>query len=253
MNKEQEKVTEGIVNLLESGASEQEIYATIEEFKEKFADYGRDRRSAIEFHLRNVERLLMPTQTTTVAMRALQGTPGSNQQSELPTAAEEKDSQQQQQQLEPVVSSGTASSETNKATAASTDNKPAPLTTQDPKALFQYLVNHLEVSPEQGAALKDSRFVAQELDGHLEKALKVLEELKSRLTKCGEDLEAEFDNVRSILTPTQAAKFLIWVANNGACMHMLNELWSRAYGLSSDPLDAEPSEAASSPDEKQPS
>ena len=73
MQQEQEKVTEGISMLLESGASEAEMYENIEKFKEKFADYGVDRRSAIDFHLRNIERLLMPTQTTTIAMHALQG------------------------------------------------------------------------------------------------------------------------------------------------------------------------------------
>ena len=40
--------------VLKSGASDPEIYNSIEMFKEKFADYGRDRRSAMEFHLRNV-------------------------------------------------------------------------------------------------------------------------------------------------------------------------------------------------------
>ena len=45
----------------------------------------------------------------------------------------------------------------------------------------------------------------------------------------GQDLDAEFSEIRSILTPRQAAKFLVWVANNGACMHMLNELWSKSY------------------------
>ena len=63
---EQQKLTEVLDELLKSGASEAEIYTKIEEYKEKFADYGRDRRSAIEFHLRNIERLLMPTQTTSV-------------------------------------------------------------------------------------------------------------------------------------------------------------------------------------------
>ena len=52
---------------------ESEMYEQIEFFKEKFADYGRDRRSAIEFHLKNVARLLMPTSTTSVAIRALSG------------------------------------------------------------------------------------------------------------------------------------------------------------------------------------
>lgn len=77
--------------------------------------------------------------------------------------------------------------------------------------------------------MKDSRLVAQEMDSYLESSLTVLSELRDRLAQTGEDLETEFNNVRSILTPTQAAKFLVWVANNAACMHMLNELWDRVY------------------------
>jgi hypothetical protein len=99
----------------------------------------------------------------------------------------------------------------------------------DPKGLFQYLVRYLEITPEQATAMKDSRWVAQEMDGCLEKAMGVLEELRQRLAQTGEDLESEFNNVRAILTPTQAAKFLVWVANNAACMHMLEELWDRVY------------------------
>ena len=90
-------------------------------------------------------------------------------------------------------------------------------------------MQYLEVTSQQAAAMKDSRLVAQEMDGCLESALGVLSELRQRLAQTGEDLETEFYNIRSILTPTQAAKFLIWVANNDACMHMLNELWDRVY------------------------
>jgi len=71
-NQQQIDSTKVLDELLKSGkASESEIYAKIEEYKEKFADYGRDRRSAMEFHLRNVERLLMPTQTTSFIMNTL--------------------------------------------------------------------------------------------------------------------------------------------------------------------------------------
>ena len=223
MREEQEKVTEGIVALLESGASDAEIYENIETFKEKFADYGRDRRSAIEFHLRNIERLLMPTQTTTVIAHALQG--GQHEQQQKKQSAENSEAVATTVPSAPAVATTEAAAPVPESAATSK----GPPQTQDPKALFQYLVNMLEVSPEQGAALKDSRFVAQELDSQLEKSFKLLDELKERLTQCGEDLESEFDNVRSILTPTQSAKFLVWVANNGACMHMLNELWSRVY------------------------
>ena len=220
-------MTEGLDELLKSGASETEVHATIEEFKEKFADYGRDRRSAIEFHLRNVERLLMPTKTTSVAMRALGGSSAPQEQAALPVVS-------------PTASTiSVASTPADSSVFALDASNPA----LQPKAMFQFLVNYLQVTPEQAAALKDSRWVAQELDESLMEALKTAEELRTRLMQCGEDLEAEFDTVRSILTPTQAAKFLVWVANNSACMHMLNELWSRVY--------PQPSEAAAVDDDEQ--
>lgn len=238
MQKEQEKLTEVIDESLKSGASETEIYATIEEFKEKFADYGRDRRSAIEFHLRNVERLLMPTQTTAVAMRALHGTAMPNV-SLLPGGVDTKSPSvngasdsggasavSPPKPVSPISTSSAASADTAADSVLALDTSNPALV---PKEMFQFLVNYLDVTPEQAVALKDSRWVAHELDQTLVKSLAVLDELRSRLIKCGEDLETEFNNVRAVLTPTQAAKFLVWVANNGACMHMLNELWTRSY------------------------
>jgi len=129
LNQEQDKLTEGLNALLKSGASEAEIYARIEEYKEKFADYGRDRRSAIEFHLRNVERLLMPTKTTSVAMRALHG--GS-----APAVATGT------QVVSPTESTDSAAPLDSSVLAVDTAN-PA----LQPKAMFQYLVNYLQVSP----------------------------------------------------------------------------------------------------------
>eukprot|EP00566_Odontella_aurita_P014943 CAMPEP_0113554402 /NCGR_PEP_ID=MMETSP0015_2-20120614/16129_1 /TAXON_ID=2838 /ORGANISM="Odontella" /LENGTH=344 /DNA_ID=CAMNT_0000455539 /DNA_START=129 /DNA_END=1160 /DNA_ORIENTATION=- /assembly_acc=CAM_ASM_000160 len=230
--KEQEKITTGLDSLLKSGASESEIYGQIEEFKEKFADYGRDRRTAIEFHLRNVARLLMPTTTTSVAMRALHGGPISSvSRTSIPSASKCSKAQSsealatpatpKQPKASPVVISPSNSAAAQSDSSLKSEQHP-PL---EPKALFQYLVNYLEVTPEQASALKDSRSVAKELDSSLQQALAVHDELSKRLTQVGEDLEAEMNSVRAILTPTQAAKFLVWVANNGACMHMLNELW----------------------------
>jgi hypothetical protein len=242
---EQSKVTEDIHNLLKSGASEADIFATLEEFKEKYADYGKSRRSSIEFHLRQIERLLMPTQTTSVVMHAIQGgslvpatQTNTTDSGELTVNTPDDTSS--------ILSSASAAellSTTLSPSSASVASAPTvtdssdfgALTTSastqrlDPKSLFQYLVQHLEVTPQQAAAMKDSRLVAQEMDGCLESALGVLSELRQRLAQTGDDLETEFYNIRSILTPTQAAKFLIWVANNDACMHMLNELWDRVY------------------------
>jgi hypothetical protein len=274
-------VTQDIQNLLASGASEADIFATLEEFKEKYADYGKSRRSGIEFHLRQIERLLKPTQTTSIVMHAIQGGGAAAAAAAAATATEiittTKAPKDPSSLLLPIshnshttvastaslqsvlshnedthllVAPSTSTSTTPSplvmnTTAATTHSSssifpPAPLPLPaasaakqqqqlDPKALFQYLVNYLEVTPQQAAAMKDSRFVARELDGILDSSLRVLYELRRRLAETGEDLEAEFANVRSILTPTQAARFLVWVANNAACVHMLNELWDRVY------------------------
>ena len=255
---EQSKVTEDIRNLLKSGASEADVFATLEEFKEKYADYGKSRRSSIEFHIRQIERLLMPTQTTSVVMHAIQGgssigtseivpvssgatAAASNGVLELITATPDDTSSIMSSASAVDVLSSTLSPNSLASAPTVTDSSESGIVTTaaaatttttsrlDPKSLFQYLVQYLEVTPQQAAAMKDSRLVAQEMDGCLESALVVLSELRDRLAQTGEDLETEFYNIRSILTPTQAAKFLIWVANNDACMHMLNELWDRVY------------------------
>ena len=232
MKREQAKLTEDIDELLKSGAPESEIFSALESFKEKHADYGRDRRSAIEFHLRNIERLLMPTQTTSIVMKAIQGvqpTEDGSQSSSSQTNNTMKPAGNTGETAAVPVAAATATATADTAAVASSPKLDASNPNFEPKALFQYLVKFLEVTPEQAAALKDSRFVAMEMDDCLAQALKVLAELRERMTQTGEDLETEFDNVRSILTPTQAAKFLVWVANNGAAVHMLNELWERVY------------------------
>ncbi len=229
--------------MLKSGASDAEIHNSIEVFKEKFADYGRDRRSAMEFHLRNVERLLMPTTTTSVAMRALQGGGGggggrrtngtmakengivdpiavatSTSQSSTSSVSSSGSSTDISQPPEQAPTATAITATSTPATVAATntqESSKAAVTKTDPKELFKYLVNFLQVTPEQASALKDSRHVARELDDALAKSLSMLKELKDRLTNMGQDLDAEFSEIRSILTPRQAAKFLVWVANNG--------------------------------------
>jgi hypothetical protein len=243
---DQEKLMQDINDLLKSGASEGDIHATLEEFKEKHEYYGKSRRSAIEFHLRNIERLLMPTQTTSVVMHAFQGgeldanasaTNASAASVPFAVAASVPFASAMKAIAPSVPSPLPVALNTEEAskkqatplTASSSSSASSPTHNFDPKALFKYLVNYLEVTPQQAAALKDSQRVSRELDGCLATSLSVVKELRDRLSQTGDDLETEFNNVRGILTPTQAAKFLVWVANNGACMHMLNELWDRVY------------------------
>ena len=235
--REQTKLTQQISALLQSGASEAEIFAALEAFKEKYADYGRDRRSAMEYHLRNVEHLLMPTQTTSVVMRAIQGgdkaaLDSNKNNHKKNTGDADADSSRVSSTLQSQSPLAPPEAALSPAATSISSETSSPTTASDllePKALFQLLVNHLDVTPAQAKALSDSRMVARELDGYLAKALKLVQELRARLAQTGENLEHAFTNVRQVLTPTQAAKFLVWVANNGAAMHMLNELWERLY------------------------
>ncbi len=209
--------TKALDELLKSGkASESEIYAKIEEYKEKFADYGRDRRSAMEFHLKNVERLLMPTQTTSFIMSTLKDSDGGSSAAAVVASG-----------MTPTNPMHTPHNTVGTSTSTSTTSPQSVPKTS--KELFTLLVKKLEVTSAQASALKDSRLVAQEMDETLQETLQTLKELRSRLAQCGQDLETEFNCIRQILTPSQSAKFLVWVAQNKACMHMLNELWSKNY------------------------
>lgn len=227
-SKEKEHLTESLDKLIQNGAAESEIKSAMEEFKEKFSDYGRTRRSAIEFHLRNIARLLMPTTTTSVAMCALKGEP-------VPGLLFKVDKRNNLEEVMGNQSSSSSEDQTCQHTISNDNSKTVNDTTAtnqlDPKALFQHFVKYLDVTPEQASALKDSRYVAKDLDHTLAQSLSMLQELRQRLTQCGKELETEFDSVENILSPTQTAKFLVWISNNRACMHMLNELWSKDNGV----------------------
>lgn len=272
---EQDQVTEILGQLLQKGSSENEIYSVLEEFKEKFADYGRDRRSSIEFHFQNILKLLMPTLNNSsgaaLAMRALQGQGSAllnagvemnnknivgdeiaataavmNNVNANEKAADKNYSQQQnstQKQNNDIANNVTihenplALGENNNLLPDLMNSSNSTINNQklnrnnllDPKALFTYLVNYLEVTPEQASSLKDSRYIAKDLDTALDKSVQVMNELHERFVQYGKDLEEEMAAIRTILSPTQTAKFLIWVSKNAACMELLGELWRKTY------------------------
>lgn len=58
------EITSNIENMIKQGASENEIKNAIAVLQEKFSDYGRDRRSAIDFHIKQLHRCIQTTQTT---------------------------------------------------------------------------------------------------------------------------------------------------------------------------------------------
>ena len=72
-----EKAKDGVVlemaRMLEKGGAKMEadLMAKIKEFGERHADYGMDRRVAVQWHLQQAELLLVPTQGTTLPSQRL--------------------------------------------------------------------------------------------------------------------------------------------------------------------------------------
>eukprot|EP00624_Nannochloropsis_granulata_P000568 evm.model.NODE_12196_length_10915_cov_17.454695.5 len=53
---EKGRITKKLDDMVKTGASESDIWQTIDMLKERYSDYGSDRRSAIEFHTNQLEK-----------------------------------------------------------------------------------------------------------------------------------------------------------------------------------------------------
>ena len=58
------QITARLNMMLQQECSDAEIKKEIEELQEKYADYGRDTKSSIAFHIAQLRKCLLPTQTT---------------------------------------------------------------------------------------------------------------------------------------------------------------------------------------------
>ncbi|CAH0481337.1 unnamed protein product [Peronospora belbahrii] len=175
--KEKNLVCEELKQMIQCGASEKELAEKIDNFKEQYSDYGHGRRSALSYHLHQIERLLLPTQVTKMCIWALR----------------QDDSFWQDE--------------------------------EDETSLPVILAKELGLSEDQKKKIQQQRGSISLICENLKSALGLLAELKTEVTNKNSTLDMEMDKLQNILTPTQRAKFIVWVTNNQACMHLLNKLW----------------------------
>uniref|UniRef100_A0AAV1VG49 BZIP domain-containing protein n=1 Tax=Peronospora matthiolae TaxID=2874970 RepID=A0AAV1VG49_9STRA len=175
--KEKNRVCEELEKMIQLGASEKELAEKIDNFKEQYSDYGHGRRSALSYHLHQIERLLLPTQVTKMCIWALR----------------QDDSFWQDE--------------------------------EDETSLPVILAKELGLSEDQKKKIQQQRGSISLICENLKSALGLLAELKTEVTNKNSTLDMEMDKLQNILTPTQRAKFIVWVTNNQACMHLLNKLW----------------------------
>lgn len=107
----------------------------------------------------------------------------------------------------------------------------APPTASD---LWQTLTKELEVTDGQQKELFHQRDAVDAMEADLEQTLGMLHELRQNIADKNSSLDQELHEVQKILTPTQTAKFILWITQNPACMHMLNQLWHHIYEKNDD-------------------
>ena len=101
----------------------------------------------------------------------------------------------------------------------------------DPKDLFMFLMAYLEVTPEQAEFMYEAESVMHELDTYINITKNAVSKMRHQFIETAEECETQFSSFRTILTPAQSAKFLLWVFKNKAAVHMLDELWKRTFPI----------------------
>eukprot|EP01031_Cornospumella_fuschlensis_P035653 gene35653-43242_t len=187
-------ITNKLNEMIKEGATESEIQRAIQELKERFSDYGRDRRSAIDFHIAQLKRCLQPTMTTRAILWLMSLAP---------------------KYQDPV-------------TGESLIGTP----TDELSALYQSLLDEVHPDPAQRrlmvsyTAPRDSEldhFVA--INNTTAACNGMLERIVDIVCNKNDSLDQEMANVQSTLTPRQIAKFILWIDKNPVCIQMLEALW----------------------------
>lgn len=178
--------------LIKEQASEVEIKTALSELSSQFADYGRDRKSAIEFHINQLRKSLEPTQTTRCMLWLMN----------LSRKFHEPNGD-----IKPVIPGDELSE------------------------MWIDLLDSVKPSTEQRKAMMGFTAPAEMPDPFVEvrDVTNTCSTMVDRLTEIigskNESLDTEMENIQSILSSTQIAKFVLWIDQNPACLQMLESLW----------------------------
>ena len=69
--REKLEVKREMQSLLDSKASPEEFKRVIDSFRDRYADYGSNRQQQLEYHLNQIQRLIVPTQITSMTVSSL--------------------------------------------------------------------------------------------------------------------------------------------------------------------------------------
>lgn len=91
--------------------------------------------------------------------------------------------------------------------------------------IWNMLCTNLELTAEQKRGLIDMRYGIRKQRRNVAECLRIMNELDTRVTRNFDHMSSQMETIMELITPVQQAKFLMWIAKNQACMHMLNNMW----------------------------
>ncbi len=186
-------ITSQLESMIKEGANEADIQRTIHELQERFSDYGRDRRSAIEFHISQLRRCLQPTQTTRAILWLMSVVP----QFHDPLTGEVKE-------RSPGEVSDLWFSLLDEIKPSIKQKK--------------QMISFSTPSNDRTDPFDDINRSSAVCDTMLDRIMEIIG------TK-NDSLDTEMNNLQTILSARQTAKFILWIDQNPAYMQFLELLW----------------------------
>mmetsp|Transcript_18535 Transcript_18535/g.30231 ORF Transcript_18535/g.30231 Transcript_18535/m.30231 type:complete len:312 (+) Transcript_18535:69-1004(+) len=96
----------------------------------------------------------------------------------------------------------------------------------NPDSIWNMLCKELKLDEQQKAQVMEQRSQLGAQNASMKKCLVSLNKFEEEVQKNMLIRRKQVHKVTKIISPTQTIKFLQWVENNQACIHMLNGLWS---------------------------
>lgn len=187
---------------------EKELSRIIQDYKEKYADYGRDRRSALNWHLSQLKILLQPSSTMKSMLWILDKLEPEN----FYNGVLRRTPSQNEQQISSLDSSNQTSA---------THLKPS---------MIMDLCDYVGVSEIQFHQLVSKRPLVRAMIQEMRADNASVDSLIAMVGQQKHTLDSEMEAIKNLCTPSQVAKFIIWLDKNPACQHLLDILWDVTRG-----------------------
>lgn len=197
------QITSRLNMMLQQDCSDADIRKEIQELQEKYSDYGRDRKSSIDFHISQLRKCLLPTQTTRTLLWLMSCAP----------IFHDRDG------VEKNVS-GQSNPELN--------------------SLWKGILEELMPSDAQKKKLVD--FSADEnspfpiLQKKTEDSNSLLDRLDELVSTKHDTLDMVMNKLHGVLNAKQIARFILWIDQNPATMQMLEMIWPHIQEIDSDTI-----------------